>query len=556
MPRDYKGPGYVLDMYSSTIHGNTAVEADAADDDDVRLNVDETTFNAMRSAIEKGKYVGETTVMVKRRVGQRRATIAINACIEKAAESVNPKRFLEIKFRVTWPEDEEDRLTLITVEFGRDGDDHWIRLQGNPTTTMTGQNRFPLQRTFKSPRREKMLMFGWPYLTFLSICKAFDPSFKAPSSLVKKILRGHVTCQNVQFALYMPMPNDDKASFYAVLGAGFRATRVRGFENRPGLEAFDIGARLGIVATPYWFDDSTQPAPWDGMMLCKASGTHEIATVTFYDKAEKDDLDPDAPDRLALSGFLRVDITPKPRGIEKIFSAALKLANEKRVELDLDRNVNDKIINSVGNIVSCIDLFDEHFKVKIGKGEHERFRGWLVTEMLFKEFYLSELFGFTPKRWARVTAWMKQWSDKDKRYKDAFEAWRNAETAATTLREYLIAHGFSQDTAATRIKEINELGFSGDIPPIYWTNRRTLSRSWGSTDAEETEYWRLKDAGQPTAHLEDRWQERQVKAFQIARRGIARFQRTHTLLSRPVAGTVMLIKSNEKAKARRRRGKK
>ena len=82
------------------------------------------------------------------------------------------------------------------------------------------------------------------------------------------------------------------------------------------------------------------------------------------------------------------------------------------------------------------------------------------------------------------------------------------------------------------------------------------SSSKCSTDAEETEYWQLKDAGKPTAHLEDRWQKRQVEAFQIARRGIVQFHRTHTLLSRPVAGTVKRITSDEKAKVSNRRGKK
>ena len=69
-----------------------------------------------------------------------------------------------------------------------------------------------------------------------------------------------------------------------------------------------------------------------------------------------------------------------------------------------------------------------------------------------------------------------------------------------------------------------------------------MARSWGSTDAEETEYWRLRDKNQPTNALEHRWEDRVDAALKVARRAINRIHEIDYLRTVPIAGVIEPVK--------------
>ena len=455
-------PSVILDMYSSSIATTPANE-----EDDDRLVIDAETIQAIQKALETARRLETIEVLTSRKRGDRFYKVTTRATIEAVKETRTQSRYSEVVIKLMPPHD-DTIMTMLTVSFGRDRSTHWITLQGNPTSTLTGQNIWPMEQTFKTAYRQKAMMLAWPYHTLLAVCRAADPKFKAPPSLVKRVMRGETTCQNLQIATYLGVQaTADKTSFFALIGAGFRTPRVRA---RPDgtLEAFDLGQRLGIDAVPYPPAQSEDGlAPWASMMLRKRSGNNEFGTLTFYDKAAEQSLTAAQARKQGLTNLIRVDITLKKRGLECLFSAAKKLADKHDETLDLAVNANKKIIASAANVVKAIDVLDKHFAVTIQEHESKGFRAWLITEIVHRQFYLRELLGYTPKKWRRVEQWMAKWAAKDDRYKQAFDKWREVTDTRTTLLNCLTTAGLSADAATDRIKELELLGFSGDIPPLY-----------------------------------------------------------------------------------------
>jgi hypothetical protein len=523
----------VLDMYHSSVQAPNDPNLDEYDD---RLIVDRETIEAMKRALKKAMDLGIIEVPTRRRQCGKRYGVTTRVEVKEEKNSRDRRSYFQVAMTLRWPDD-DSAMTEITASFGRDDTSEWFSLQGNPTSTLTGQNTWPMQLEFK-PEHQPTMMFAWPYMTFLAICRAADLEFKAPSSLVKRILRGGMTLQNAQFASYLQLPVADKTTFFALVGTAFRAPRVRA-RKEGGLEAFDLGDRLNIKALPYepaLTDDGI--APWASLMLCKKSGKNPFATLTFYDKAAKEKFTPAETAAEGLDDLIRADITLQTRGFEFLFSSTKKLADQRSEDLKFDLNANGKTVATVSNIVKAIEFLDLHYKCKIGKRTSLGFRSWLLNEIVRKQFHLREILGWTPRRWERVESWMSKWALKDFRYEIAFDRWRNAETENVSLYACLTGAGFHTGTAAERIKELEKMRLSDNIPPYYWINRRTIARSWGFTDDEEVEFWRLADLGKDTSVLEQVRETRLADGMKAARRVINRAHVVESVRSVPLAGMI------------------
>ena len=132
------------------------------------------------------------------------------------------------------------------------------------------------------------------------------------------------------------------------------------------------------------------------------SGTRQLASLSFYDKAHQTGLNPSRARELGVADLLRLDTTLMQRGIGKLLSDAEKLARREGLDGRLARNGAGQLTCTGANIVGAIAWIELYYSKHIGGIEHRGLLGWIVSRILIDEFHLGELLTFSPKRWRRV----------------------------------------------------------------------------------------------------------------------------------------------------------
>ena len=536
-------PGVILDMQHCTVldsgermwpRDQTRGGRDTSDT--------EYASSRMIKALQKGYESGPFTVPVSRRVGERELCVSYAVRISRGDRGQDP-RVIDA-FVIEVATGQQTKSTQITVRFGQDHPtmptQRWVAVQANPTSLLSGQNIRPVTPTFKSLRRELAFQFTWPHLVVLAICEQADPGFEQPAVLADKLLSGLAVYQNIQFANYLTVPDKDKALSLDLIYALLHAMRIEKAGDRLG--SFNIGELLGIKAQRFTKTEPDGRERTQTVVLRKMSGTRQLASLSFYDKAHQTGLNPSQARELGVAGLLRLDTTLMQRGIGKLLSDAEKLARREGLDGRLARNGAGQLTCTGANIVGAIAWIELYYSTQIGGVEHRGLLGWIVSRLLIDEFHLGELLTFSPKRWRRVKALFAELGERDPRYKQAFSAWRGVANGNQPLRVCLKGAGLSKASIARCLGQVRVLGLSGQVPPKYWVHLESLARDWGASTAELAAANKKIRTGEPVADLVRCWGDRVRPALAATSKAITTFDKNVPLVAAPVAGTLMLTK--------------
>ena len=506
----------------------------------VALRVPEQACRRMIEALNRVAGAGQFDVAAHRRLWGHTFEVTYRANVPKRSQARGEKSVVAYDIEVELPE-RKGSFTRLTVKFGTrarpDGTDAWIGVQGNTSTLMSGQNTWPTHHAFTSTHRDKVVMQQWPFFVVLAICRAADPSFKAPPSMIKSLLRGEATYQNVQFAAYMPIKQDAKTLTLDLICARFRSLTIKAREGDEKLEAFDNGRMFGISAERYPVPDANGRETCSGALLQKWFGPNKATTVVVYDKAQQQRLDGRHPDWIKLENLLRFDITMRQGCLAKLFTEVQWRSKKRRAPVEFTLNASKKVIANAANIVTAITFMDDHYWVRTNGRKHRGFRAWLIKRVLNDWFHLRELFSYSEKRWRRVEKWMAKWAAKDRRYRLAFTRWRAAEFGKdTSLRNCIVRAGLSADAAEARLKELKRYGLSGEVPRKYWLNLDETAMAWGATYDETEQLRQRRRANKPISDLLARRQERIKTATVQVRKALTGLQQAAALPVAPMAG--------------------
>lgn len=278
----------------------------------------------------------------------------------------------------------------------------------------------------------------------IAVCKAADPNFKAPRSLIRSVLRGDAVFQNVQFALNGEIAAVKKPVALDLVLRTFSSVGLRATDNGTKIYSFTLGDAVGIEAQRHAVVDEHGRKVCSGIYLHRRSGNNLATTLCIYDKARQMNLSPGDAIARGLADVLRFDVTLRKPCQGQMFTAAKRLAKQHGRKMNLKVNASGQVICSAANIAAAVDVFDRCFSDKAGGRNHVGFGGWLAVRVVREWFHLDELFGFSRKQWKKVEKWMNRWSAQDKRYRLVVEAWRAAESPPkTSLRSCFKAVGHS-----------------------------------------------------------------------------------------------------------------
>ena len=150
--------------------------------------------------------------------------------------------------------------------------------------------------------------------------------------------------------------------FLALIEAGYGARRFR--KKGDHLESFSLGELLRVNAKLF----AKRPRDGGGSengrediatnLMRKRSGSHDVGSLSWYDKAAQLGLSATQAREQGLADSLRLDITFQARGIAKMLTEAQRLAKKHGVDLTLDRTAAGEVVRSTKNIVDAISLID------------------------------------------------------------------------------------------------------------------------------------------------------------------------------------------------------
>ena len=134
---------------------------------------------------------------------------------------------------------------------------------------------------------------------------------------------------------------------------------------------------------------------------------------------------------------------------------------------------------------------------------------------------------------------MVSWSEKDERYATAFGCWRAAEFGDDTdLRHCLRAAALSQDAAEDRLRELRDIGFSGEIPHRFWLSLDDRAVIDGATfDETETFHHRVR-RGKPVRTLLKQRRKRMRRPAIALRRAFASLAQAQQLHAAPLVASL------------------
>ena len=111
--------------------------------------------------------------------------------------------------------------------------------------------------------------------------------------------------------------------------------------------------------------------------------------------------------------------------------------------------------------------------------------------------------------------------------------------AATDLKHCLKSAGLSADAAEDRVRELRDLGFSGEIPQRYWLNLDDRALIDGATFDETARFHRRIRRAEPVGNLLARRQRRMRRATITLRKALAELAPPQLLNTAPVVGDLI-----------------
>lgn len=540
--------GVVIDMCHLTLF-DTSVEVKADGQTSNPISLTGKASRRMIRALRKGSRAKLAKIPMKLQLGGKDAVIEYSVVELKETQDPSQSRKVDKEYTIKLERaDGSGRQTQVVLTFQKDHPESpkrfWIGIQGNPTSLFSGQNIAPAEPVIRSARNHLGMMFSWQALFVVAACKAADPDFQAPASLMRKIEGGQAVFQNMQFAIDLPIRDSRQPLSIAMIKEVYGSSR---FVTRDGeWDQYELGDQLHVRAKIYRGERGGGRPENESVQLIKIKGEHQFASVLFYNKATKEKLSPDDAKAAGLIDRLRADITLKKPGLLVMLVEAQALAKKHGEALELDRNKSaGRLKLTQRNCTDACAIIDHRYVSQRHAGSRG-FAAWLIDRILCEEFHLEEVFGFSPERWQNVVDVFKRRAARNPRYGKAFKAWSKADIGKKTLREFLIDAGFSDDTARRRVAELEAFGFSGRIPPSFWLNIEVLTMLWGATNKEYSRYKRRVKAGQPVVKLLAQLERRSKPVIRGMGRAVARAHELPALPSVPFAGRLTSIGATPK----------
>ena len=195
---------YVVDMSHATLPASGSADIPDQNQEDAALIIPKVDWHSIGRALLAGVSRGTLNVTARRNVKEGLMKVDYRVSLNVVDTPMTGRAITTFIATIDLNNGGRTRLEMKLGRSERNGRvELWTAVQGNGTTLLTGQNIWPVEVVLKSARRQLALMFAWPYLALIGICKAADPKFKPSVALLRAVLRGEASYQNVQFAMNM-----------------------------------------------------------------------------------------------------------------------------------------------------------------------------------------------------------------------------------------------------------------------------------------------------------------------------------------------------------------
>jgi hypothetical protein len=451
-------------------------------------------INVLRKAHARGRF----QVSVKERFGKHGSASIEQSFDVRVDAAINAEAKKEYAVFKIWlyAVDTDRLITVITVKFGRDhaqrANRHFIGFQFNPTSLLTAQNVWAAERLVSGELEHLLIMMTYPAMLLSRICEAVDPEFRTPALLHPRNF-SQADIQNIQFATPLPIAAELQSGARELLAAHFDARRI--LTKGDKVEGYNIGKLLRVKCDTVDGLDRKGSPEMATVLLRKTSGSHDVCSVSIYDKPAQANLSAKAVAKLGIADLQRIDTTLQARGIDKLLTAARHLADDLKGAHKFE--LRSAKTRSMFDVLQAIAFINRHYVETFDGQSYQGFVDWLRLNVLFKEFHLSEILCATPAKLDQLEKHFKALGNRDRRYRKAWRLWCEGESIDVELRQCMKAAGLSPATVDRQMRRVHDLGLSGKIPPTYWADLKAVSLMWGATRADQKEFNRRFDADEP-----------------------------------------------------------
>jgi hypothetical protein len=446
---------------------------------------------------------------------------------------------------------EKKPLSKFTVSFDIDDPSdpkgYSISIAASPTQLLTGRAALPAEGWFGIGYFDGLFLATVPWRMLLAVCRKADPKFRPSSSMLYSTL-GLAAVDRCTQRIRLAMPLVHAGLAMELMHSAYQPRRL--MSDGKNLASFDIGDVLG-VRSKLTGGLSRGGGSRAAMILDAKSGTHPIATARFNARpASKSKPGASKVEQPKSTEFVGVEITLAERGIKRLVAEARRLAKQHGTYDSASGMPNNALPAYVVEWAKA--LVEQHYVERRGGTSFRGYRGWLVCHVLQDAMHLHELFVRDDVQLRKVEEWLSKWSKNDERYERAFGKWQSQTSTKKSLRQLIEAEGVKSETASKRIRELNELGVSGRIPPNYWLGRELVTLGAGATNDEASRFLQHAHSGKAVKHSLRRWRKR-VEPGQLAVRTMLTEVDQHSML--PTAPHVLRATREEgdsSAEAKRR----
>ena len=445
---------------------------------------------ALRRAARRGKILVPVKYPLSQKDGES-ITHELQFMVTEIIRKEAKKNYAVYEMDVSLPGGQSS-LTKNTLSFGRDHHErptrHWVGLQVNQTSLLTGQNAWPIERLNSNDRVHRAIAFGCPLVAINSLCAAVDRKFE-PQSILHPNNADKLVIQNIQFAYSVPLKRDIQSESRSLIAAMYEGWRFVG-KSGGGSNGYKLGKHLRVACLTKMGEQDAMNSEVGTVLLRKKSGTHDVASVSIYDKAAKDCT------RSKLSNAAgewhqshqRIDVTLQARGIDKLLNSVKKLARKNGVDEPWEFNDRRKPLRSAANVLMAIELLEKLKGSKVGASPNVALIDWLRQHILFGEFHLDELVQFKATRLEKLDRLFRKKGRADVRYADGYLAWKQQQEKQVDLATCLKQQGLARTSVGRIMRKVRRIGFSGKVPHQFWKDLQLVSLCWGATAAEAANF--------------------------------------------------------------------